>query len=259
MTVLGMPLTLSTLMKKRSFLTTLRPGGVLRWSTACILAGSLVSCDRGVRHVATEQDVEMAETQEQIEKLDGEKAKLIQGEVTNNFNIPKVGYYHAAARDFFEHPYGYSQDGRYFIDGVWRDEAVAETVTVSRPSPEALKKVEAALEVEQKVAPISQPGGGGFGMGNALMMYWLLSGNRGMFSPGAGFRNASGQAGNWQQGVERQRGVVSNYAATNPGYQRMVAQSRANGSSVKAGQSVRNGFGTSAGSRSPGSRSSFGS
>jgi hypothetical protein len=246
-------------MKKRSFLTTLRPGGILRWSTACILAGGLASCDSGVRHVATEQDVEMAETQVQIEKLDGEKAKLMEGEVTNNFNIPRVGYYHAEAHEFYEHPYGYSQDGRYFVNGAWQDEPVAESLAASRPSPAALKKVEAALEEEQKVASNPQSSGGGFGMGNALMMYWLLAGNRGMFSPGNGFRQASGQAGNWQQGVERQRGAVSSYAASNPGYQRMVAQSRASGTSVKAGQSVRNGFGTSTSSRSSSSRSSYGS
>lgn len=47
-------------MKKRISPTTLRPGGILRWSTLCILAGGLTSCDRGVRYVATEKDAEMA-------------------------------------------------------------------------------------------------------------------------------------------------------------------------------------------------------
>ena len=248
-------------MKKRSFLTPLRPGGILRWSTACILAGSLGSCDRGVNHVMSERDAEVAETQTQIEKLDTEKSKLIKGEVSHNFHIPRVGYYHAGAQNFYEHPYGFAKDGRYFINGVWQDENVTESLTASRPTPEALKKVEAALEEEQKVAstPASQPhhGGGGFGMGNALMMYWLLAGNRGMFSPGNGFRQAGGQAGNWQRGVEDQRGAVSRYAAANPGYQRMVEQSRATGTPIKAGQSVRGGFGSSS-SRSSGS-SSFGS
>ncbi len=248
-----------TFMKERSFLTALRPGGILRWSTACILAGSLTSCDRGVHHVATEQDVQMAETQVQIEKLDSEKAKLMEGEVTNNFNIPKVGYYHAEAHEFYEHPYGYSQDGRYFVNGAWQDEPVAESVATSRPSAAALKKVEAALEEEQTAATAPQAGGGGFGMGNALMMYWLLAGNRGMFSPGNGFRQAGGQVGNWQQGVDNQRGAVSRYAAGNPGYQRMVAQSRASGTAVTAGQSVRSGFGNTATARSSGGRSSFGS
>ena len=244
-------------MKKRISPTTLRPGGILRWSTLCILAGGLTSCDRGVRYVATEKDAEMAETQTQIEKLDSEKSRLIEGEVANNFHIPRVGYYHAEARNFYEHPYGFEQDGKYFINGVWEDQAVAETVTTSRPAPAALKQVEAALEEEQKVASNPQSHGGGFGMGNALMMYWLLAGNRGMFSPGNGFRQAGGQVGNWQQGVENQRGAVGRHAAANPGYQRMVDQSRANGGTVRPGQSVRGGFGASRATGSGGS--TFGS
>lgn len=245
-------------MKKRSQQTPLRPGGILRWSTACILAGSLGACDSGVRHVMTEKDVEVAETEAQIEKLDTEKSTLTQGEVSHNFHIPRVGYYDADACAFFEHPYGFSKDGRYYIHGEWKDELIPAMATASRPTPEALKKVEAALEEEQKVA--ANPSGQqshGFGMGNALMMYWLLAGNRGMFSPGSGFRQAGGQAGTWQRGVDDQRGAVSRYAAANPGYQRMVEQSRATGVPVKAGQSVRGGFGTSS-SRSSGG-SSFGS
>lgn len=238
-------------MKKRSSLTSLRPGGILGWSTACILAGSLSSCDRGVRYVATEQDVEVAETQSKIEKLDSEKSKLINGEVSHNFHIPNVGYYHAGARDFYQHPHGFAQDGRYFIDGAWQEAMVSEPLTASRPTPEALKKVEAALEKEQKSASAPQQAGGGFGMGNALMMYWLLSGNRGLFSPGAGFRQASGQADGWQRGVESQRDAVRRHAAANPGYQRMVAQSRASGTPIRAGQPVRGGFGSTA-SRSSG-------
>lgn len=200
----------------------------------------------------------MAETQSQIEKLDTEKSKLIEGEVSHNFHIPRVGYYHADAQNFYEHPYGFSKDGRYFINGEWKDEEVPAMATSSRPTPEALKKVEAALEEEQKVA--AKPQGQhshGFGMGNALMMYWLLAGNRGMFSGGSGFRQASGQAGSWQRGVDDQRGAVSRYAAANPGYARMVEQSRASGVPVKAGQSVRGGFGTSSSRNS--TRTSFGS
>jgi hypothetical protein len=248
-------------MKKRSFFKAFHPGGMLRWSTMCILAGGaagLSSCDRGVDYVATEMDAEMAQKQTQVEKLDAEKAKLMNGEVTHNFHIPKVGYYHADVHDFFEHPYGFEKEGRYFINGVWQDEPATETMASSKPSPAALKKVEAALEEEQQVA--QNPSSvhhhhGGFGMGNALMMYWLLSGNRGSFSPGNGFRQASGQAGNWQRGVDQQRSDVNRYAAANPGYQRMVQQSKASGRSVTPGQSVRGGFGTS--QRSSGS--SFGS
>jgi hypothetical protein len=57
--------------------------------------------------------------------------------------------------------------------------------------------------------------------------------------------------------VEDQRGAVGRYAAANPGYQRMVEQSRASGVPVKAGQSVRGGFGSS--SSRTGGGSSFGS
>jgi hypothetical protein len=237
-------------MKKRSFLTPLRPGGILRWSTVCILAGGaagLTGCDRGVKYVATEQDVEMAETQSRIDTLDAEKSRLLKGEVANNFHIPRVGYYHAEARRFYEHPYGFAQGGRYFVNGSWQDHPGPEVFLSTRPTPEALKMVEAALEEEQKTASAS--GGHGFGMGNALMMYWLLAGNRGMFSPGAGFQRAGGQVETWQRGVDTQRGAVSRYAASNPGYQRMVAQSRATGAPVRPGQSVRGGFG----SRSSGS------
>jgi hypothetical protein len=238
-------------MKKRSFLTALSPGGVLRWSTYCILAGGaagLTGCDRGVRYVATERDVEMAEVQTQIEQLDEQQNTLKRGEVANNFHLPPLGYYHAEAHEFFEHPYGYAMDGRWFVNGAWQDHAPAEAmVAASRPTPGALEKVDAALAAEQQregAAPAS--GGGGFGMGNALMMYWLLAGNRGLFGAGAGFRQASGQAQNWQRGVETQRGAVSRHAAANPGYQRMVQQSRAAGTPIRPGQSVRGGFGSRA-------------
>ncbi|RYD23289.1 MAG: hypothetical protein EOP88_04720 [Verrucomicrobiaceae bacterium] len=246
-------------MKKRNSPTTLRPGGILRWSTAAILAGGLASCDRS-SYVATPKDVEMAKLQEQIDTLDAQKLKLMNGEVANNFHIPRVGYYHANARNFFEHPYGFQQEKRYFVDGVWKDQPGPADVAASRPSPEALKKVEAALTEEQKTASgsSSHNSGGGFGMGNALMMYWLLSGNRGMFSPGAGFQQAQRNAGTWQQGVDRGRENVRTYASSNPGYNRVVNQARASGAPVKAGQSVRGGFGSS-GSSGSATRSSGGS
>lgn len=250
-------------MKKSSLLSTLRPNGILRWSTACILAGGavvLTGCDNGVHYVATEEDVEMAKTQSEIEKLDSGKVSQVTGEVANNFYIARVGYYHAEPRQFFEHPYGFNQDGRWFMNGDWQDQMVEARVKSSRPSPEALKKVEAALEVEQQIASNhSTSQGQGFGMGNALMMYWLLSGNRGFFSPGAGFNQASSQAGNWQRDVDNKRNAVGNYAAANPGYQRLVDQSRSSGTSIKTGQSVRGGFGSSGSSRSSFGGSSFGS
>lgn len=248
-------------MKKRSFFPALRPGGVLRWSTVCIMASAaagLTGCDSGVRSVMSEDDTKMAETQFQVEKIDQQETSLKSGLVEHNFHIPKVGYYHAGVHDFYEHPYGHIQDGKYYVNGQWEDQPGAEGFAASRPSPEALKKVDAALEkeqVEQGTAGNNSNANhnGGFGMGNALMMYWLLAGNRGMFSPGAGFQRANGQASNWQRGVDGQRSAVRSYASANPGYQRMVDQSRASGRSVGAGQSVRGGFGSRSGSTSFGS------
>lgn len=240
-------------MKKQHVSKTIRPNGILRWSTVCILAGgaaALTSCDNGVRYVATEEDVDMARTQTEIEKLESDKNSLITGEVAHNFHLPRVGYYHAEARQFFEHPHGYQKDGRWFINGVWQDQMVETRVTSSRPTPEALMKVEAALAEEQKTVANS-PGyhGHGSGLSNALMMYWLLSGNRGFFSPGTGFRQANAQAGNWQRQVDDKRNKVDHYASVNPGYKSLVEQSRSSGAPIKAGQSVRGGFGTTSSSR----------
>jgi hypothetical protein len=230
----------------------IRPGGILRWSTACILAGAgLSSCERD--YVATAKDQQMAEAQQRIESLDASKATLMGGEVPNNFHLEGVGWYHAAARDFFPHRYGFADERGWFVNGVWELNPGPDEVAASRPLPEALKKVEAALEKEQQLlaggsgtaaTPAAAPGQG-FGMGNALMMYWLLSGNRGLFSPGAGFRNADGRAGGWQRSVESQRAAVNSHAAANPSYRRMVDQSRASGRPVRAGESVRGGFGSS--------------
>lgn len=231
----------------------IRPGGILRWSTVCILAGvGLTACDRG--YVATPKDEQMAETQRRLDVLDATKAKLMAGELPNNFHLEGVGYYHAAVRDFFPERYGATSTQGWFVNGKWELNPGPDTVADSRPTPEALKKVEAALEKEQQLLagqPAGSSGGSaqghshGFGMGNALMMYWLLSGNRGFFSPGAGFRNATSQAPAWQGSVESQRSAVNSHAAANPGYRRMVEQSRASGTPVRAGQSVRGGFGNS--------------
>lgn len=243
-------------MKTRRYIAPIRQGGILRWSTACILAGGMIGmtgCEK--KYVATEKDEKMAKLQAKIDALDAQKAKLMNGEVANNFNLPGVGYYHAEARDFFENPYGFKKDGRWYVNGKWQDQAVTETtVAASRPTPNALKKVEAALEREQKlIAEQEKKSGGsttnnsnhGPGIGSALMMYWLISGNRGSYSPGPGFQRAGSQASSWQRGVDEQRRTVSAHAAANPGYSRMVEQSRSSGSPVKAGQSVRGGFGSS--------------
>ncbi|MCW1922998.1 hypothetical protein OKA05_10580 [Luteolibacter arcticus] len=247
-------------MKRRS--AVVRPGGILRWSTLALLTGAgLTGCDSG--YVATAKDQQMAETQKRIDELDAQKAKLAAGMVLNNFHLEGVGYYHADARDFFPHPYGFEQSGKWFVNGIWQNRPGLGMVADSRPTPEALKKVEAALEKEQKQlagqSGTAHGGGSGFGMGNALLMYWMLSGNRGFFSPGNGFRQASSQAPGWQGGVESQRSAVASHAAANPGYQRMVQQSRASGVPVRAGQSVRGGFGSSRSGGGGGSGFSSGS
>lgn len=228
----------------------IRPGGILRWSTVCILAGGgLTGCDRG--YVATPKDEQMAATQKRLDELDAVKSKLMAGELPNNFHLEGVGHYHAAARDFFPERYGASSSQGWYVNGKWEALPGPDPVPDSRPTPEALRKVEAALEKEQQLLAGQPQGssgnatGGGFGMGNALMMYWLLSGNRGFFSPGAGFRQASSQAPAWQGSVESQRSAVNAHAAAHPGYRRLVEQSRASGTSVRAGQSVRGGFGSS--------------
>lgn len=244
-------------MKRRA--APIRPGGILRWSTACILAGTgLSGCDRD--YVATAKDQQMAEAGKRIEELDAGKAKLLSGTVPNNFHLAGVGYYHAAARDFFPHPYGFSDTRGWYVNGRWELNPGPDQVADSAPSPEALKKVELALEKEQQAlagqsSSAAASPGHGFGMSNALMMYWLLAGNRGGFVPGAGFRNADRQAEGWQRSVESQRSAVQSHAAANPGYRRMVEQSRASGQAVRAGQSVRGGFGSS---RSGGGGFSFG-
>lgn len=241
-------------MKKRGFATLIRQGGILHVSTVGILAGGalgLVGCDS--KYVASAKDEQMAKLQSRLDEIDAQKARLMSGEVANNFELPGVGFYHAEARDFFPHPYGFQQDGRWYANGAWQDTPVAEArVAASRPTPEALKKVESALERERQVlAEADRAGASGTtthhhhsGFGNALMMYWLLSGNRGSFIPGAGFQQAASQTGRWQQGVEQARQSVASHAAANPGYRRLVDQSRANGRPVTAGQSVRGGFGS---------------
>ena len=45
--------------------------------------------------------------------------------------------------------------------------------------------------------------------------------------------------------IDEQRRSVSAYASSHPGYSRLVAQSHSSGTPVKAGQSVRGGFGSS--------------
>jgi hypothetical protein len=241
-------------MKKRGFIADIRKGGILQWSTVCILAGGsagLTGCDS--KYTATPKDEQMAALQKKLDAVDTQKSRLMNGEVSNNFELPGVGFYHAEARDFFAYPFGREKDGRWYVNGQWQEFPAGEAhVSASRPTPEALKKVDLALEREQQLLTrentnqenqtTTQYHQSGFG--NALMMYWLLSGNRGAFTPGAGFQQATNQSGRWQQGFEQQRQSVSSHASANPGYRRMVEQSHATGRPVSAGQSVRGGFGS---------------
>ena len=241
-------------MKKRGLASRIRNGGILQWSTVCILAG-LTGCDS--KYTATPKDEQMAALQKKLEAVDAEKSRLMNGQVANNFELPGVGFYHAEARDFFPYRYGQEKDGKWYVNGQWQDQSPAEAkVSASRPTPEALKKVELALAHEQELIAKENSASSGStsttttthshsGFGNALMMYWLLSGNRGAYTPGAGFHQAQTQSGLWQQGMERDRQTVSSYASSNPGYSRMVAQSKSTGTPVKAGSSVRGGFGSS--------------
>lgn len=269
----------SMVMKKRGFAARIRNGGILQWSTVCILAGGvagLAGCDS--QYTATPKDEQMAALQKKLDAVESEKSRLMNGEVANNFELPGVGFYHAEARDFFPYPYGQEKDGKWYANGQWQDQAPAEArFASSRPTPEALKKVELALTREQELiekennadALTTQTAANAgtthnptttyhhhSGFGNALMMYWLLSGNRGSYTPGAGFHQAESRVGSWQQGMERDRQSVSSYASANPGYRRMASQSSASGSSfhsgssTHSGSSVRGGFGSSARSSS---------
>lgn len=240
-------------MKKRSLFNRITSNGILKWSTACILAGAMSSCDDSEPFEPSKEDIEMAKKQSTLDKVDSHKSKLQRGEVAHNMHIPKLGYYHASAHAFFEHPYGHSENGRYFINGQWSDQMVTETLTASQPSADTLKQVDLALQEEQKSQPTSSTvhhHHSGGGISNALMMYWLLAGNSGRFAPGSGFQQAQGQAGQWQQRMDQDRSAVSSYAKQHPSYQRLVNQNRTNGTSVQPNQSVRKGFGSSSSSRS---------
>jgi uncharacterized membrane protein YgcG len=169
--------------------------------------------------------------------------------------LPGLGFYHADAQDFFPFRYGQEQGGKWFANGEWVDtQPPAPEKSMSHPKPEALKKVEEVLAREQE-ALTQQPEetstasstvhhhGSGMGIGNMMLMYWLLSGNRGSYVPGPAFQRAEASQQSWQRTMQADRQKVSSYAAANPGYQRLVQQSRTSGSSVRAGASVRGGFG----------------
>ena len=263
-------------MKKHGDLTRIRNGGILHWSTLCLLATGtvgLTSCDKEKTYTATAQDVQMAELEKNLDEIDRRRAQLTQGYVDHNLEIPGVGFYHADAHDFFPYAYGHEKDGKWFANGEWVDtQPKAPSMSVSRPSEAALKKVEGILAKEQEQELAGGGGGGstsshspsthhtthhygGSGVGSMLLMYWMLSGNRNNFTPGAGFQQAQMRQQGWQQSLDNDRNTVKAHAAANPGYQRLAQQSKQSGSPVTAGKSVRGGFGGT----SSGSSSSFGS
>lgn len=253
-------------MKRRN--ATIRPAGVLCWSTACLIAGlGLSGCERS--YTATAKDEEMAKTQRNIEELDALKSTLTRGEVPNNFKLEGVGYYHAGARDFFPESYGTERDGKWFVNGVWQtDPPPVEEISPSQPTPDALRKVMAALEKEEKEQQQASNSGsnpqvvnhyhhGSGGFTNALLMYWMLSSNRSGFTPTApAYQHAAAQAPAWQGQIDSDREQVRAHAAANPGYSRAVAESKARGTTVRSGQSVRGGFGSSSSTHSSSGSSS---
>jgi hypothetical protein len=243
-------------MKKTSQHIRLRKGGILQWSTLCLLAGGSValnSCDSESTCISTPEDAKMAGLQKQLDEIESRKGQLMNGELENNFELPGLGFYHAEAGDFFPYRHGHSKDSKWFSAGEWLEyEPAAPYPSATRPTPVALEKIQQLLEREQALAEKSGSGNtvthhhhGGGGMGNMLMMYWLLSGNRGAFTPGAGFQNAQRQESGWRRSVDQGRQTVSSYAASNPGYSRLVEQSKASGARVTPGSSVRGGFGSS--------------
>lgn len=246
-----------TIMKKIGTPTRIRKGGILNWSTLCLLAGSsvgLTSCDSDSTYTATAEDMKMAALQQNLDTVEGRKALLLNGMVEHNFEFPGLGFYHVDAQDFFPYRFGHRQDGKWYANGQWREfEPAIPFESASRPSDVALRKVEAHLEKEQDLMAQGGETSGssvhhhhhGSGLGNMMMMYWLLSGNRGGFTPGVGFQRAQAQQQGWQQTLNNQRQAVRSHAAAHPGYQRLVEQSKRTGTPVKAGSSVRGGFGSS--------------
>lgn len=242
-------------MKKLGTLTQIRKGGILNWSTLVLLAGSsagLTSCDSDNNYTASTEDMNMAVLQQNLDSVEGRKALLLKGEVEHNMEIPGLGFYHVDSQDFFPFPFGHSQNGKWYANGQWRDfQPATPFLASSRPSDEALRKVEALLAQEQEAGTAakstSHQAYHGGGVGNMLLMYWLLSGNRGSYTPGVGFQRAQAQQQGWQQTLNTQRQAVNAHAAANPSYQRLAEQSKRTGTPINTGSSVRGGFGSSSG------------
>lgn len=243
----------SRMKSKRSSSASLCPNGILRWSTLCLLAGSLASCEKESTYIVTEKDASMAKLQTSIDQLDSQRALLNAGEVSNNFHIDPIGYYHAEKREFFPKAYNTLENGLYYVNGEWQEHAGPSYVSPSRPSPEALQKVDLALtqakkeeETNSSSPTATRQHSGGFGATNMLLMYMLLSGNRGSFTPGAGFQQTQRNVSDLNRRSTEERRTASTYAAGNPGYRKAMEQSKAQGKTIQTGQSLRGGFGSTA-------------
>lgn len=202
---------------KRAPSLQIRRGGILQLSTWIILAGStlsLTSCDSSERKARQAQASYEAESKRLVAELDDQRTQLLSGEVPNNFRIEDVGYYHAAGHDFYEHSYNFQRDGKWFVNNTWAEAPGPEDVPASRPSPEALKRVDDALAKQQQSLDTTasqaayyqnQSHSSGPGLGTALAMYWLLSGNRGSYAPGPGFSSFGQRAPLFETNYRRQR------------------------------------------------------
>ncbi|MGC4013900.1 MAG: hypothetical protein QM755_05200 [Luteolibacter sp.] len=202
---------------KRAPSLQIRRGGILQLSTWIILAGStltLTSCDSSERKARQAQANYESESKRLIAELDDQRDQLLSGQVPNNFRIEEVGYYHAASHDFYEHSYNFQRDGKWFVNNTWAEAPGPEEVPASRPSPEALKRVDDALAKQQQQLDATanqatyyqqQSHSSGPGLGTALAMYWLLSGNRGAYAPGPGFSSFGQRAPLFESNYRRQR------------------------------------------------------
>jgi hypothetical protein len=265
---------------KRAPTLPLRRDGILRLSTWLILAGgaaSLTSCDSSERQAMQARASYEAESKRLIEELDSQRQQLLSGEVPNNFHIPGIGYYHATAHDFYEHSYNFQRDGKWFVNNAWAEQAGPQDVPASRPSPEALRRIDETLDKQQQgldataaqAAHYQHQATAGPGLGSTLMMFWLLSGNRGLFSPGPGFTSFGQRAPMWESRYREQRDqqarTTTSYGSGGGSSSSRFGSSRPSGTSSSSGDGASHSSSSSSSgsshssSSTPSSRGGFGS
>lgn len=249
---------------KRAASIPIRRGGILQLSTWLILAGStvsLTSCDSSQRRAREAQAAYEAESKKLVGELDAQRQQLLSGEVPNNFHIEGIGYYHAAAHDFYENSYNFQRDGKWFVNNAWVDQAGPAEVPASRPSPEALQRIDDQLAKQQQALDgasaqamqYQSQASSGPGLGSALMMYWLLSGNRGAYGASPGFSGFSPRASGWESTYRQQRdqqarttaGFRTGSGGSSGGFGSAGrSSSSSEGSSHASSSSARGGFGS---------------